>query len=454
MRVCEIGNNTMRRLLLLLLLSLCGMCHAAVPITRTLPNRLRLLMVPSDASQLVSIELLLDASACDERFPTREEQMPWVRIPGLRKVLLAGMMQGSAAQDGVTLRRMITDVGGVLEARAQQDVLELSVTVPTDSLAIALNVLAEIVCHPQLTDAGIQAAIAQAKADLTQKPSSVLELAESLSRKTLFADHPYATAGQGNARMLQLLTPDMVRFLYPYFVRPDNAVLAIVGNCHPDEAQVLVEHAFVDWKSTRQHWFREQATVPLLAHSQVAIKEDQVQVHGVMVSYPVCGITSPDYLVLSVIDVLLGAGTGARLFLGVREEGHLAYEVSSRLTELRDANILSLYAVINSSHLEATKEALVTEAQRLQTQVVDPTELARAKAFLIGRILLNHQVNARYAYDLASATLAGQGEDDTQSFTTKVNAITADEVQRVATQYFTHYLLVIIAPNVTHQVEN
>jgi predicted Zn-dependent peptidase len=187
----------MRQLLLLLLSGLCGVAFGVAPISHTLANGLHLVLVSSAVSPMVSVELLLNASACDERFPTPAPRTPWVRAPGLRKVLLGSMMQGSPTLDAATIRRTMTASGGILEARVQPDTLELSMTLPATALATGLNALAEIVCHPRLTDADIQASIAQAKADINAEPSGVVNLADALSRHTLFLDHPYATAGEG-----------------------------------------------------------------------------------------------------------------------------------------------------------------------------------------------------------------------------------------------------------------
>ena len=444
----------MRRVLLILLtllILLSGLAYGAAPVNKTLANGVRLLLAPSNASPMVSVELLVNASACDERFPTRDEAHPWVRVPGLRRVLLGGMMQGSQTLDGATIHQTMTAAHGVLEARVQQDCMEFSLTVPAGKLGTGLHALSEIVCRAQLTDESIQGAIAQAKAELATPPSGVVELADTLSRQTLYADHPYANGGQGDARLLKLMDADMVRFIYPYFVRPESIVLAIAGHCVPADAQALVTHEFGAWKSAQDTWLREEAAVPVLADSPIVVHEAAVRTHCVMLSFPVCGVTEHDYLVLRLIDALMGGGTGSRLFRGVREERHLAYEISSRLTNQLVANTFSMYAVINSQHLDATKEALVQQAARLQQERISPAELARAQAYCIGRYGLSHQSNAQSAYDLAWETLSGQGSDYAQHLAARINAITAKDVQRVAQTYFTHYVLVVIAPNVLDQ---
>jgi zinc protease len=251
--------------------------------------------------------------------------------------------------------------------------------------------------------------------------------------------------------MLQLITPDSVRFVFPYYIRPDSAVLTIVGQCDVDDAQALVTHYFGDWKTTRERWTREAAIVPVLTKAQVVSQAAPVRAHCVMLSFPVCGVTAHDFLVLRVIDALLGGGTGSRLFRQVRENQHLAYEVSSCLTNQLAANSFSLYVVINSSHLDAAKEALLQQTDQLRKERVTPEELSRARAYLIGRTRLSQQSNAQYAYDLAWDTLSGLGSDYEQTLATQVEAITAADVQRVATTYFTNYVLAVIVPNVMDQ---
>ena len=426
----------MKRLLPLCLLILLAIaCRAVDPVTERWPNGFRLLVHPTTASQVVSVELLLDFSAFDE--PTA--------LQGIRQIVMSSMLQGSPGNGGDEIQRKLTAAGGILEGRVHQEMLEFTVTVPADALPTGLAALAEIVCRPAMTDDGILQAIDNARDTLADQPDSALENTQELAHNLLYAGHPFASRALGTEESLAQLTPVMVRAAYRAYVSPANAVMAIVGRCDPTAISAQVRAHFGLWDGP-PHAERPVYDNPSLTESQLELREQPVNATCVMLTFPVCGATHPDFLTLRVIDSLLSGGTGSRLFRVVREQRHLAYEVKTVFPSQGACSDFSLYALTRNNYLEDTKSALVTELARLQTEPVSDSELQRAKAYLKGRYLLSHQYSAQYAFDLAWYTLLGLGADYDRTLATRIDAVTAHDIQRVARRYFTHYYLIVVLP--------
>lgn len=422
-----------------LLLLLCGLLMlgaAAAPVAERWANGFRLITCPTTSSQVVSIEVLIDYSAFDEP----------PACQGIRHVLVTSMLQGSPLTSGAEIQRSLASVGGVISGRVHQDALEFSVTVPAGAVAIGMDALAEIICHPALSDRGIRQAIRQAQETATAPATGALEAASRMTYRRIYADHPYASFSLGTPETLSRLTPAMVRLAYWHFVAPDASVMAIVGRVRAVDGQARARAVFADWE-TRKRLPRFTIEAPTLPTSQLELNEEPVSAACVMLSFPACGATNPDFLTLRLIDVLLGGGTGARLFRSVREKYHLAYEVSTYFPSQALSSHFSLYALTAASRIEQTKGAMTAEITRLQTTPVSDAELQRAKAYMKGRYLLSHQYSTQQAFDLAWYELLGVGVGYDQAFASKVDAITSTEVARVARQYFTHYLLTVVIPN-------
>lgn len=428
----------MRRLSLLLMLLLALHACAATPQLERWSNGFRLLVAPTTSSQVVSVELLIDYSALDESAATQ----------GVRQVLLSSMLQGSRNVDGTTIRRRLTMVGGTLEGRIHQDMLEFTVSVPASALATGLSALAEVVCRPQLADNDVQLAIMQSQRQLMATPVGALDTASRLSYQLLYAGHPFAARGIGTPTTLAHLTPEMVRSAYHSYVLPNAAVMAVVGRCDPEAVRGQVQAQFGLWND-RPRVARPTADPPALAKSQLELREAPVKSTCVMLTFPACGVTHKDYLAMRLIDVLLGGGTGSRLFQHIREEQHLAYEAATDFPGQASSSHFTLYALTDSSLMEETKAALVAELSRMQVTPVADSELQRARAYLKGHYLLSHQYSAQYAFDLAWYELTGLGSGYDSLLPASIDAITPQEVQRVARTYFTRYYLVVVIPQTT-----
>jgi predicted Zn-dependent peptidase len=96
----------------------------------------------------------------------------------------------------------------------------------------------------------------------------------------------------------------------------------------------------------------------------------------------------PDAWNLAVLNAVLGDGMSSRLFLGVREEKGLAYDVSSGVVEYADVGALEISAGVDPVQLPAAIEAILAELARLVDEPVSAEELAKAKAYLSGGLEL------------------------------------------------------------------
>ncbi len=427
----------MTRRLLLLTLTLAALAaHAVTPTLERLPNTLRVVVQPTTASQVVSLEALVRYSALDEA-PSES---------GLRRVLMAAMLDGSTAVGGASLRQTLTLNGGELDGRVHQDALEFSVTVPASATNLGLAALAEVLCHPALSDTSINGAIAQARARVGGDLDGALNVATWLSQGLLYHDHPYLSHGDGLADTLADLTPARVREAYAHYVIPGTVVLAVVGRCAEKDVRTQVNGLFGAWAGTAPPAPPILLAPPGLDGSHLELREAPVKTACVMLSFPICGATHADFLPLRVVDALLGGGTGARLFRDVREEHNLAYDVATAMPAQLAGGHFTLYALTGAAYMDDVKQAMTDELVRLQTEPVPEPELRRAKAYLKGRYLLSHQYSALQAFDLAWYELIGLGVPFDAEFPTRVDAVTADDVQRVARAYFTHYYLVVVVP--------
>jgi predicted Zn-dependent peptidase len=403
-------------------------------------NGLRSIVQPTTASGVVSVELLLDYSSLDEP----------PELQGLRQVLVSAMLQGSDRVDGSIIRRKLSEVGGVLSGRVGVEMIEFTVTVPAEALPIGLAALAEVVCRPQLSDEGIRTAIQRSYMLLSREPADARGSAELLSQYVLYGPYPFATGGLGWEFTVEQITPPAVRAAYRTYFSPHNAVIAVAGRCTEEDARAQVRANFGLWTGP-PHPGRPALDFPTLDASRLELRELPVRSTCVMLTFPVCGAQHEDYLTLRLIDSLLAGGTASRLFRAVREEKRLAYEVSANYPTQAKGSSFSIYAVARNGFLEDTKTALVDEIARLQVETVPEEELQRARAYLKGRYLLSHQYSAQYAYDLAWYELIGLGADYDRRLPATIDAITADEIQRVARAYFTHYYLIVVIPRQTGQ---
>ena len=126
----------------------------------------------------------------------------------------------------------------------------------------------------------------------------------------------------------------------------------------------------------------------------------------------------------------------SRLFLGVREEKGLAYDVSSGVVEYADAGAVEISAGVDPANLPAAIEAILAELTRMADEPVPADELAKAKAYLSGGLELRMDDTRHLA-----SWVGGQEALHDRVFTLDealeaVAAVRSEDIRRLADELF------------------
>ena len=142
-----------------------------------------------------------------------------------------------------------------------------------------------------------------------------------------------------------------------------------------------------------------------------------------------------DFLALDLALKILGGEGGNRLHRVLRSERGLTYGAEATFSALKVAGAI---AANTDTRSESTAEALrliVDEFARIRRERVHPRELADAQAYLTGSYPISIETPGAIALQVLNAVVFGLDLDELQTYRERVNAITPDEIQRVAQQY-------------------
>jgi predicted Zn-dependent peptidase len=162
-------------------------------------------------------------------------------------------------------------------------------------------------------------------------------------------------------------------------------VISVVGDLQHAEAVTLAATAF----GTGNGAVPGFAPAPALpAGPRVMLGTRSTNQAQLCLGVPALPRDHPDSWTLAVLNAVLGDGMSSRLFLSVREELGLAYDVSSGLVEYADAGALEISAGVDPDGLPAAIEAILAELVRLRDEAVPAPELDKAKRYLAGGLEL------------------------------------------------------------------
>ncbi|MFQ5880445.1 MAG: M16 family metallopeptidase, partial [Dehalococcoidia bacterium] len=140
----------------------------------------------------------------------------------------------------------------------------------------------------------------------------------------------------------------------------------------------------------------------------------------------------PDRYTLMVLNNLLGRGMSSRLFKEVRERRGLAYSVGSSVVRHSDTGVVVISAGVGRDNLEEALRVTLGEVAKLAQEDVGEEELARARDYSIGSFRLGLESTMALGQRAGELLLTMGDIEPIESVVAKLQAVNADDVQRVA----------------------
>src|SRR5574337_64667 len=221
-------------------------------------------------------------------------------------------------------------------------------------------------------------------------------------------------------------------------------VLAVSGQVSAREVVAEVERLFADLPGGPE--LSEPAPpAPAGAAGQQLLERPAAQAQILMGSLAP-PLAHPDYPAVKVLSTILGGGMSGRLFLELRNKEGLAYSLSAFYPSRVEVSFLAIHMGTAPENLGRAEAGVRRELARIRQERATADELKRAKAYLLGALAMDRRTNAREAWYLAFFELAGVGHEFLDRYVRAVEAVTIEDIQRVAGLYLASPASVILRP--------
>lgn len=251
------------------------------------------------------------------------------------------------------------------------------------------------------------------------------------------SDHPYGEV-QTAESYNNITVADCKAYIDQYF-KANNAYLTIVGDITVDEAKSQAEKYFGKWESgeipSSSYPSPER---PVQTRVCIANKEGAVQ-SVIRVTYPVENKPgNPDILPSSVMNSILGGGIfSGRLMQNLREDKAFTYGARSSLSSDPLVGTFNAFASVRTEVTDSSVVEFLYEMERIASEPVSDYDLMLSKNSLAGsfaRSLESPQTLANFARNIQRYNLP---EDYYETYLERLEAVTIEDIQRVAKKYVT-----------------
>jgi zinc protease len=355
---------------------------------------------------------------------------------GLANLVGATLTRGTAKRSGPELDAAIEFVGGSLEAGAGRDGLSASLSVLKKDLELGLDLLQEVVLTPAFPEAEVKRQVAEIQAAIRRSEENPQAVAARALSPLVYDAHPYGRPSEGTMESVGKLTRDDVTAFYRERVRPDTAIISVVGAITVDEARQAIHRRFGGWKAPATPPPAVADAAPGPPPRERTITRELTQA-TILMGRQAVRQTDPDYFALVVASYILGGGSASRLYARVRDEGGQAYAVYSYVSPARHGASFVVSAQTRNTEVAKVIATLRGELERMTRERVTDRELDLAKSYLIGSFPFRLDTTSKVADFILAVEAQGLGLDYADRYRANVARVTAADVQRVAGRVFT-----------------
>ena len=391
------------------------------PVITKLPNGITVLVVENHKLPRVTASYSIDAGPVTEG-----------KKAGLLDITGAMLEEGTTVRSKAAFDEAVDRMGANVSLSSNGG----NVGALTRYFDSAFFLMAEALKKPSFKQESFDKLKSQIITGLMSQEKSVSAVAGRVTPALAFGvNHPmgeFQTEASING-----LTLNDVKQAYQKYITPSRGYLTFVGDITPAKAQALATKAFATWKGApltleKLSMVTNPSTTEINLVDMPNAVQSEVRVTN-LVSLP---MSHPDYFPVLLANQVLGGGAESKLFMNLREKHGFTYGAYSNIGTGRFQTQFTAAAAVRNAKTDSAIVEFLNEINNIRTQKVTDDELSLVKAKYNGDFALGLENPARIASFASNILINNLPKDFYRTYLQKINAVTADDIQRVANKYF------------------
>jgi predicted Zn-dependent peptidase len=327
-------------------------------------------------------------------------------------------------------------IGGQFFVSVTQDDSSIFAEFVKKDMSKGLELLADVIQNPAFPQDEFSKLLKQRLDGLKSSKDQAQAVIGAYFNAYLYGRHPYGRPINGDERSLAGLTRDDVQKFYQTFYTPGNIILAVAGDLSAAEMEKMISEKFGTWPSRQAPATSVAEVAPVTGKRLLLIdKPDSTQTY-----YRIGNIgitrTNPDRVYLDVVNTLFGGRFTSMLNSELRIKSGLTYGAGSFFDQRKNRGPFVIATFTKNATTAQAIDKTLEVLQRLHEKGITEEELRSAKNYILGQFPPTIETSGQLAGLLAELEFYGLDEREINDFTTKINAMTVADAQRVIKQYY------------------
>lgn len=402
----------------------------------TLKNGLKIVTKPMNYMESAAIAIWIRAGGRYENSSTS----------GISHLLEHLLFKGTVKRDMKAIKQEIEGRGGSFNGFTSEEFTCYLVKLLSKDIELGIDILSDMVLNPRLSSEEIQKEKNVIVEEINMYKDIPSQHVHEVLAELMWPNQPLGLPLAGTVESVKSLTKQNISEYKEAFYNPLNMLAICAGKVEEEHFAELCR------KYLAPAVPKEVSKFSPVSYKQESPRlnlnyKDTEQTH-VALGFHALDRFHPDKHALSILNVVLGANMSSRLFHVVRDELALCYEISSGVRKYEDAGAFTISAGVDDKKLLKALEVIMGILGSVKKEPVPGDELARAKEYYKGQLLLALEDTMSLMLWLGEKVIAGEKGLSVKKIMDSIDKVNQEDLMRVANSVFSeaNLNLAVIGP--------
>ena len=350
------------------------------------------------------------------------------------------MFKGTRTRTAKQISDEIEDAGGHHNAYTGKEITAYYIKSLNDHLDLNIDILADMVQNSTFPEEEIERESGVIQQEIKMYEDSPDDMVFEYALKHAYPDQSIGASGLGTPEIVAGIGKDHLNRYIGTHYAPNRTLISAAGDLDHGSFVKKIEKAFdhlpAENRKNANTWFVTANYTP-----SAAIHEKDIEQAHLVMGFKGVSRLDPRYPAQRLLSNILGGGSSSRLYQEIREKHGLVYSIYTFQDSYQDTSLFGLYAGTGPDELEQLVPLAIEQILDIKSNITEQ-ELTRAKTQITSSIRMSREKMMTRA-DQQGRYVMAHGEPFTVAeFVDKINAVTADDITKLATEIFASDLLV------------
>ncbi len=389
-----------------------------------LKNKLKVILIPSYKSPVVSVQMWVKTGSADE--PRGME--------GVSHFIEHLVFKGTQKYKVGEIASLVEASGGELNAYTSFDQTVFYVTISKNYSHIALDVISEMMGRPTFIPSEVDSEREVVCEEIKMGLDSPGRSSSQLLFQSAFKKHPYRIPVIGYDKNVRSWPTSKIKKFYESRYVPSNMALIVSGDFDPAQMKNEIITMYSDFKPFKlKKMIRTKEPVQKKPSFSVQVKK--LTESYFQLALPAPNVKHKDIPAMDILALVLGQGETSRLYTKMRLENTVVSSISCFNYNPQDSGLFAFSVKYSDQDTLEIFRLLFTEIEKIKTQGITWDELRKAILNISSEQFYSIETVDGIANKIGSAQFYLNDTNAHEKYLKQIQKITPQRVQKIAQKY-------------------